>query len=331
MKALHAVLVITVLAAPVVAAHAQDAAPLRLVETIPLPGVAGRIDHMDIDLKGQRLFVAALGNTSLEVLDLHAGRHIRSITGLHEPQGVLFIPESRKIYVTNGQSGTVEMFNGVSLDLEKRITPFDDADNIRYDPVTRSLYVGYGNGALGILDAASGQRLADITLAGHPESLQLERSGPKVFVNVPTAQQIAVIDRDKRIVVKTWPLTGAQANFPMALDEAQHRLFVGFRKPAKLVVFDTESGKVVASLDSAGDTDDIFYDTARKRIYISCGEGFIDLFEQVDADHYKRVVKIPTAPGARTSLFVPELGRLYLAVPRQAGRAAEVRVYEVRS
>lgn len=329
MKAFHAVLLIA-LVSLTVPAHAQDTTPLRLVQTILLPNVTGRIDHLAIDLKSQRLFVAALGNNSLEVLDLQGGRLIRSIGGLHEPQGVLFISESRQIFVTNGQSGTVERFNGVSLDLEERVAPFDDADNIRYDPVTRSLYVGYGNGALGILDAANGQRFASITLAGHPESFQLERSGPRVFVNVPTAQQIAVIDREKRIVVKTWPLTGAQANFPMALDEPQHRLFIGFRKPAKLVVFDTESGKVVASLDSAGDADDIFYDAARKRIYISCGEGFIDLFEQVDADHYKRIVKIPTAPGARTSLFVPELGRLYLAVPRQAGRAAEVRVYEVQ-
>src|SRR5574337_2044101 len=330
MKRLHAVLLLA-LATPIVTAHAQDTTPLRHVTTIPLPGVTGRIDHLAIDLKGQRLFVAALGNDSLEVLDLHAGRHMRSIGGLREPQGVLFILASRQIVVTNGQSGTVDMLNGISLALEKRVASFDDADNIRYDPATNSLYVGYGNGALGILDAANGQRLADITLAGHPESLQLERSGPRVFVNVPTAQQIAVIDREKRIVVKTWPLTGAQANFPMALDEPQHRLFVGFRKPAKLVVFDTESGKVVASLDSAGDTDDIFYDAARRRIYISCGEGFIDVVEQVDADYYKRVAKIPTAPGARTSLFVPELGRLYLAVPRQAGRAAEVRVYDVRS
>lgn len=329
MKRLHAVLLLA-LATPIVTAHAQGPTPLRLVQTIALPNVAGRLDHLAVDLKGERLFVAALGNNSLELLDLHAGRPIRSIGGLHEPQGVLFIPESRQIVVTNGQSGTVEMFNSVSLALEKRVASFDDADNIRYDPATNSLYVGYGNGALGILDAANGQRLADITLAGHPESFQFERSGPRVFVNVPTAQQIAVLDREKRIVVKIWPLKGAQANFPMALDDPQHRLFVGFRKPAKLVVFDAESGKVVASLDSAGDADDIFYDAARRRIYISCGEGFIDVVEQVDADHYKRVAKIPTAPGARTSLFVLELGRLYLAVPRQAGRAAEVRVYEVQ-
>lgn len=329
MKTLHAVL-LTALAVPILTAHAQDTTLFRHITTIPLPGVEGRIDHLAIDLKGQRLFVAALGNSSLEVLDLQAGRHIRSVAGLHEPQGVLFIPESKRIFVTNGQSGTVDMFNGVSLNLEKRVTPFDDADNIRYDTATNYLYVGYGNGALGILDAANGQRLADITLAGHPESFQLERSGPRVFVNVPTAEHIAVIDREKLIMVKTWPLTGAQGNFPMALDEAQHRLFVGFRKPAKLIVFDTESGKVVTSLDSAGDADDVFYDAARRRIYISCGEGFIDIFEQIGAYHYKRVAKISTAPGARTSLFVPELGRLYLAVPRQASRAAEVRVYEVQ-
>lgn len=329
MKAFHAVL-LAALAAPIGAAHAQDTAPLRHVTTIPLPGVKGRIDHLAVDRKGQRLFVAALGNNSLEVLDLHEGRHIRSISGLHEPQGVLFIPESKKLFVTNGQSGTVDMFNGDSLNRERRVTLFDDADNIRYEAATKYIYVGYGSGALGIIDAATGLRVGDITLAGHPESFQLERSGPRVFVNVPTAQQIAVIDREKRIVVATWPVKGAQAHFPMALDEINHRLFVGFRKPARLIVFDTESGKAVARLDSSGDADDIFYDAAHRRIYMSCGEGFIDVVEQADADHYKTVAKIPTAQGARTSLFVPELRRLYLAIPRHAGRAAEVRVYEVQ-
>jgi hypothetical protein len=205
----------------------------------------------------------------------------------------------------------------------------DDADNIRYDPVTKHNYVGYADGALGIIDARSNKHIGDIKLEGHPESFQLERSGSRIFVNIPTANHIVVVDREKRVAVKNWSFTGARANFPMVLDETHRLLFVGFRKPAKLIVFDTESGKVVTDLDIAGDPDDIFYDAVHKRIYISCGEGFINVFEQRDANHYKTIAQILTASGARTSLFVPELNRFYLAVPRHGSQRAEIRVYEV--
>jgi hypothetical protein len=321
---------LTALAASTIGAQVQGVAPLRMVQTIPLPNVKERIDHLAVDLIGRRLFVAALGNNTVEAIDLRAGKRIHTIRGLHEPQGVHFVPELGKIFVTNGQTGAVEIFNGDSFNLDNRVEFSEDADNIRYDPATKKMYVGYGKGALGIIDAASGQRLGDIKLAGHPESFQLEKSGPRIFVNVPTAHHIAVVDRDKRLVVATWRLMGTRANFPMALDETRHRVFVGFRKPAKLAVFDTESGRSVAMLDSAGDCDDLFYDAERRRIYMSCGEGSIDVFEQRDADHYKAIVKIPTASGARTSLFVPELNRLYLAVPQRANQGAEIRVYEVQ-
>ncbi len=323
-------LLLIALAAPIIIAQAQERTSLRLVQTIPLPNVKGRIDHLAVDLKGRRLFIAALGNDTVEVLDLHAGTHIRTISGFHEPQGVIFIPESNKIFVTNGQSGAVKIFNGDSFALDATVRFSGDADNIRYDAVSNQIDVGYGKGALGILEATSGTRLGEITLQGHPESFQLEKSGPRIFVNVPTARHIAVVDRERRAVIATWPLKDGQANFPMALDETNHRLFVGVRKPPRLVVHDTKSGKVVVRLDSAGDADDIFYDPARRRIYVSCGEGFIDVFEQGDADHYRRIAKIPTASGARTSLFAPELNRLYLAVPRRGSQGAELRVYEVQ-
>ena len=329
MRMLSTVL-LTALAASTIGAQVQGAAPLRMVQTIPLPNVKGRIDHLAVDLEGQRLFVAALGNNTLEAIGLQPGKRIHTISGLHEPQGVLYIPEFRKIFVTNGQTGSVEIFNGDSFKLDTNVTFPEDADNIRYDPATKYIYVGYGKGALGIIDVASGKRLGDIKLAGHPESFQLEKSGPRIFVNVPTANHIAVIDREKRLVVAKWPLENTRANFPMALDETRHRLFVGFRKPAKLAVFDTESGRSVAMLDSAGDCDDVFYDAVHRQIYMSCGEGSIDIFEQRGADHYKAIARIPTASGARTSLFVPELNRLYLAVPQHAGRGAEIRVYEVQ-
>jgi len=329
MKRLHSIFLIG-LTALAVRAQAEEPTPLRLVQTIPLPNVEGRIDHMAVDLKGQRLFIAALGNNTVEVLDLRAGKRIRSITGLHEPQGVGFIPEFNKIFVANAKSGACEVFDGSSFKPIKSIKFSDDADNIRYDAAARRVYVGYGTGGLGIIDAATGDQLGEIKLEGHPESFQLEKSGPRIFVNIPTSQKITVVDREKRAATMTWPTSAATANFPMALDETHHRLFVGFRKPAKIIVFDTEAGKVVANLDSAGDADDIFYDSSRRRVYISGGEGFLSIFQQNDPDHYKPMTKIPTATGARTSFFVPELNRLYLAVPHRGTQRAEVRVYEAQ-
>ena len=310
--------------------EAEEAGPLRLIQTIPLRNVEGRIDHMAVDLKGERLFIAALGNNTVEIVDLRAGKHMETITGLHEPQGVGFVPEFNKIFIANAQSGACEVFDGSSFKRIKSIKLSDDADNIRYDAAARRVYVGYGSGGLGIVDAATGDQLGEIKLDGHPESFQLEKSGPRIFVNIPTSQKIAVVDREKRAATASWPTAGATANFPMALDETHHRLFVGFRKPAKLSVFDTESGKVVINLDSPGDADDIFYDGTRQRIYISGGDGFIGIIQQQDADHYKTLTKIPTASGARTSLFVPELGRLYLAVPHRGTQRTEIRVYEAQ-
>jgi hypothetical protein len=309
--------------------QAQNPLPLQLVQTIPLPHVEGRIDHLDVDLKGQRLFIAALGHNTVEILDLKAGKPIHSITGLHEPQGIAFVPESNKIFVTNGQSGTCDIFEGNSFQLIHRIESLGDADNIRYDATTQLIYIGYGDGALALVDATSDKYLGDIKLEGHPESFQLEKQGPRIFVNIPSAHHIAVVDREKRTVLAKWPLKNAQANFPMALDETHHRLFVGFRKPPKLMVFDTETGQVVAELTGVGDSDDIFYDPMHRRIYGIGGEGFIDVFEQKDADHYERVTKIPTASGARTGLFVPQFNRIYLAVPHRGNQKAEIRVYEV--
>jgi len=318
------------LAALAVRAQAEEPTLLRLVQSIPLPDVEGRIDHMAVDLKGQRLFVAALGNNTVEVLDLREGKRIRSITGLHEPQGVGFIPEFNKLFVANAKDGACDVFDGSSFKLLKSVKFSDDADNIRYDASARRIYVGYGSGGLGIIDAATGDHLGDIKLDGHPESFQLEKSGPRIFANIPTSQKIAVVNREKGATATAWPTAGATANFPMALDETHHRLFVGFRKPAKLAVFDTESGKIVANLDSAGDADDIFYDSSRRRVYVSGGEGFLSIFEQPSPDNYTRMVKIPTAAGARTALFVPELNRLYLAIPHRGSQRAEVRVYEAQ-
>jgi DNA-binding beta-propeller fold protein YncE len=310
------------------ALQAAAADMLRQVQVIPLPEVEGRIDHLGVDVQGQRLFVSALGNNSLEVLDLRAGKRLASITGLAEPQWVYYVPEAHKIFVANGDDGTSRIFDSSSYKLIDAVKFPSDADNVRYEASQNRIYVGCGKGALGILDAATGRRIADIPLRDHPESFRLETSGPRVFVNVSNANHsIAVIDRVKGTVIPTWTLD-AQANFPMTLDEADNRLLVVTRHPARLIVLDTKSGKTVTSVPTVGDADDAFYDAAHKRVYVSGGEGFIDVFSQDDPDHYQSAGRISTAAGARTSLFVSELNRLYLAVSHRGKQESEIWVYE---
>ncbi len=310
---------------PAVLAQATDM--LKLTKTIPLADVKGRFDHFAADVEGKRLFVAALGNNTLEVIDLAACKRLRSISGLHKPTGTVFLPEANQIGVANGDDGTFKLFDGITYQLVNNLRGLEDADNVRRDRNTKLVYVGYGGGALVVLDGSGTQRHTDIKLPAHPESFQLETNGPRIFVNVPDAKQVAVIDRQKKDLVATWSMEKFQANFPMALDEGNHRLFVGCRNPARLVVLDTTSGKVVSDLVIVRDTDDLFYDAKRKRIYVTGGEGFIDVIEQLDADHYKMRERIPTRAGARTSFFSAELNEFYLAVPQRNGQDAEIRIY----
>lgn len=309
-------------------ATAANPEPLKLVQTIPLPGVKGRFDHFSVDAKGNRLFVAALGNNTIEVVDLAAGKRIRSIPGMSKPQGVLYLEEQDRIAVANGGDGTFKLCNSRSFDLLKSIGSLEDADNMRFDSKRKRIYVGYGSGALAVVDPFTLEHSEAVKLAGHPESFQLEKKGSRIFANVPDANQIAVIDRDKEKVLTSWPMKEFQANFPMALDEANHRLFVGCRKPARLVVFDTEAGKPVADLAISGDTDDLFYDAKRKRIYVSCGEGSLDVISQDSAETYKLLTKLHTSSGARTCFYSSDLDRLCLAVPDRGNQKAEIRVYQ---
>jgi len=303
-------------------------ATLKLIQTVVLPGVTGRWDHFAIDTKGQRLFVAALGNNTLEVVDIAAGKRLKSIAGLHKPTGVVYLANPNQVGVANGDDGTFKLLDGVSYDVAKSLGSLDDADNVRFDPKAGMIYVGYGSGALGVIDAATMRLTGSIKLAAHPESFQLESGGARVFVNVPDAQQVAVIDRQKQSVTATWPMTEFQANFPMALDEANHRLFIGCRKPARLVVLDTATAKPVTSMAISEDTDDLFYDATRKRLYISCGEGYLDVVAQRDPDHYERTGRVATVPGARTCFYSAQLDRLWLAVPQRGTQPAEIRTYQ---
>jgi DNA-binding beta-propeller fold protein YncE len=320
---------ILMLCSAVLCVGAAEPVTLRLTKTIPLPGVNGRFDHFAEDVKGKRLFVAALGNDTLEVLDVAAGKHVRSITGLHMPTGVVFLPELNQIGVANGTDGTFKVFEGTSYELINNVRGLEDADNARFDAKTKLIYNGYGDGALAIIDSTTMKQTGNIKLAAHPESFQLETKGSRIFVNVPDAKQIAVIDREKRTVTATWPMDRFQANFPMALDEAHHRLFVGCRRPARLVVFDTATGRLVTDLPLSGDTDDLFYDGALERLYISCGEGFVDVIDQIALDHYELRERIPTRAGARTSFFSAALNEYFVAFPKRGSQDAEIQVFQL--
>jgi DNA-binding beta-propeller fold protein YncE len=310
---------------------AQAGPPLKLVQTIPMPGVEGRIDHLSVDVRGRRLFVSALGNNTVEVLDLASGKDIHSITGMHEPQGVLYVPESGRIFIANGDDGSVRVLDGRSYKVLSTVHFPSDADDIRYDAAHKLVYVGYGSGGLGVLDGMTGKELGTIPLRGHPEAFEVTDGGARIYVNVPTAKEIAVADWNRRYVVQRWPMENYRDNFPMAFDKVEHRLFVVCRRPAELLVLDVESGKMVEHLGVAGDADDVYYDEARRRIYVSGGQGVITVVDQVDADHYRLRDTVSTAPGARTSLFVPALSRFYLAVPHRGARGAEMRVYAVNN
>jgi DNA-binding beta-propeller fold protein YncE len=313
----------------VVAVHAQDDPPLQLKQTIPLPGVEGRIDHFAFDAAGERLFVCALGNNTVEVLDLRKGERVHSITGLGAPQGIAYIPERDRLFIANDKGGVCRIYDAKSYQTVGEINFKDDADNVRYDDSSKRIYVGFGSGGIGIINEADGKQIASIKLAAHPEAFELEKQGRRVFVNLPNARHVAVIDRDKGEVINTWKTDLAFGNFPMALDEANHRLFVGCRLPSNLVVLDTESGKVIAKIDISDDSDDLFYDSKCHRIYVICGAGKIDIIEQADTNTYKALAKIDTADGARTGLFVPERDSLFVAVPHRGSQQAEIRRYQI--
>jgi DNA-binding beta-propeller fold protein YncE len=318
--------VIVILLASSALAWGQASQPLRLEKTVELPEVQGRIDHLSVDVKGQRLFVSALGNNTVEVVDIKAGKRVKTISGLQEPQGVLYVPASDHLYVANAKDGSVRIFDGSSYAPLKTLDYGDDADNLRYDSGHKRIYVGYGSGALGEIDDQD-NKAGEIKLDAHPESFQLEKDSPRIYVNLPKSRKIAVLDREKRTIIATWPIGMALANYPMALDQADHRLFVITRYPARLLVFDTNTGHTIQRLPAVGDCDDVFYDQTRKRIYASGGEGSISVFEQQDPDHYNESARITTVKGARTGFFSPDLDRLFLAVRRQGAQAAAIQVF----
>jgi DNA-binding beta-propeller fold protein YncE len=318
---------LALLLAPMGLTFGQGSGGLSLKSRIDLPNVNGRIDHFSADVKGHRIFVSALGNHTVEILDVQSGKRLGTIPDLAEPQGVYYAPSTNRLFVACALDGATKVFDaGANKLLDTAKFPAD-ADNIRNDARGRRIIVGYGDGALAFLDA-NGKKTGEIPLDAHPESFQLETTGTRVFVNVPDRKEIEVADLAKNAVLAKWPVTSALKNYPMALDESRHRLLIGCRAPARMLVFNTETGKQTASVDIAGDTDDLFYDAGKGRVYVIGGQGFVDVFEQKDADQYNRVARQSTAPGARTGLFVAEWGELFVAVPHRDGQRAEVLVYE---
>jgi len=301
----------------------SDAVPLQLETKMPLGDVRGRIDHMAVDLKRQRLFVAELGNDSVGIVDLQNRKLIHRIAGLKEPQGVGYEPSSDTLYVANARDGSVQLFEGSDYKANGRIELGSDADNIRVDAATHRLVVGYGSGALAVIDPATRSKVEDISLRAHPEGFQIDPDTGQIFVNVPDDRGIAVVDRISQKQTAKWPIGNRSANFPMALDHARRQVLVIFRAPAELGVFSMTDGKPTATVETCGDADDLFVDAKRNRIYVSCGAGFVDVLEAKDAT-YRRIARIPTVSGARTSFFVPEMDRLFVAVRASSREPAAI-------
>jgi DNA-binding beta-propeller fold protein YncE len=311
---LSALTVAAIAAADIAWAQANDAA-LRIEAKIPLGDVRGRIDHMAADIDRKRLFVAELGNDTVGIVDIGEAKVLQVLGGLKEPQGVGYLPTTDTLYVANGGDGSLRLFQGPNYTASVRIDLGSDADNVRVDQPRQHVVVGYGNGALTVIDGAKRNKITEIRLPAHPEGFQLDPSTARAFVNLPNARGIAVVDLSSSKVTAIWPVGGASANFPMALDSESSHVLAVFRNPPKLGVFDNRDGSIVRMVDTCGDADDLFLDAKRHRVYVSCGAGVIDIF---DARSYERVSRIPTVSGARTSLLVPELDRLFLAV-RAAG------------
>jgi DNA-binding beta-propeller fold protein YncE len=308
--------------------RSQNVEPLRLEKKVSLPGVTGRIDHFSADIGGRRLFVAALGTGSVEVVDAERAERISEIKGLKEPQGLLYDSERNRLYVATGGDGKVRIYDGKSLGLESTLDFGDDADNLRMDPKFGEVWVGSGNGEIGIIDS-SGQKVGTISLGSHPESFQFDEAADRIYANVPKQLGVAVIDWKKRAVIGKWALGLSFANYPMALDRANRRLFVGCRLPARLVVIDTTSGQIIKALATVGDADDVFYDEKRRCIYVVGGEGAIEVIRQRSPDEYEPAGRTTTASGARTGYWWPSSDRLYVAAPANRGQTAAVLVYAV--
>jgi DNA-binding beta-propeller fold protein YncE len=322
--------------------HEQEPAnmPLRLLQTIPMPGVKGRLDHLDVDVRGQRLFVSGLENGSVEVVDLQAGKWLRRILGFKKPQGIAYVAALNKLFIASGDDGMVRVFRGDTFALLDSIQLELGPNRVAYDPGRKLLYAGHGGkdagkdyGEVGIIDATQDVKVADVQVAAHPAELLLNRSGDTLFVLIPAASKIQVIDTKKRKVVCTWPVS-SQRPGDAAFDESAKRLFLGTHVPPQMIAMDSTTGKEVANLPTMEGMDGVYFDSKLGRIYVSGGRGFdvgfVYVYQQQDQDHYTQIGTVPTRPGAGTSFWSPELDRYYIAAPANDKDDAAILVYEPR-
>ncbi len=317
---------------------AQEKTPLKLVATIPLPGLKdGDFDHFAADVAGQRLFLTDEENDKLDVLDTKTNQRVHTMQDIKAPHAILFRPDLKKLFVVEGDASAVKVYDSNSFKPLGEIKVSIDADSIAYDAATKYMYVVNGGreahtpySLISVIDTDNAKKLRDIKiLTNHVEAIILEKSGPRMFINLTGKNSVGVMDRNKAALTATWPLpAGDKLNVAMAFDEANRRLFIVTRTPGKLVVLDSDNGKVIADLPAVGLVDDAVYDAQHKRIYLA-GDQYLDVFVQKDADHYALQSRIPGAFRAKTGILVPEWNRYYLAVPHHAGKEAEVRVYEV--
>ena len=320
-----AIFVLAVVLLPAIGWAQTSSQPLVLENKIPLGEVSGRIDHLGIDWARRRLFVAELGNDSLGVVDLAAGAVARRIPRMSEPQGVAYVRFADSVFVANGGDGSVRVLRGDDLASVGRIELGGDADNVRVDPNRRRVVVGYGKGALAVIDPATRTKTAEIRLKAHPEGFQIDETGTGAFVNVPDAGEIEIVDFAAGSTLSL-PMRGARSNFPMAIDAEARRVLSVFRSPPTMMALAIPDGSVVAKVETCGDADDVFVDRQRGHVYVSCGEGAVDVFER-DRAGYRRLARVPTVAGARTSLFVPDLDRLFVAARATSSEPAAIWVF----
>ena len=316
-------------------ARSQEAPPLKLAQTLTLPAdIKGNFDHFGVDLKNDRLFATPEGYKAVLVFELKSGKPIHTITGIGKPHAVLYREDLNRIYITDGDAGDLKIFDGKSYALLSSVKLLEDADSIGYDPKTKYLYIDNGGGdvhqtysMLSVVDTAAGKKVADIKVDGDTlEAMMLDNASPRIFLNNKAKNQVDVIDRDKRTLLTSWPVTKSKTNVAMAYDAANHRLFIGCRGGG-IVVIDTDSGKEITVLEITKGVDDMVFDPASKRLYASC-DGDADVYQQTDANSYKSLGKVPTGALARTALLVPELHRYFVAVPQKGSSSAEIKVYE---
>jgi len=303
---------------------------LTLEKEIAMPKVKGRIDHMAVNLKEKILYVAALGNNTVEVIDLEKGLVIKSIEGVEEPQGIVYIPEQNEIVVASGGNGDCVFFNASSFENIATIHLLGDADNIRYDASERKMYVGYGNGGIAMIDPIAHKQIGNVKLPAHPESFQLDKKNKKLYVNLPDDHSISVIDLKSFSLANTWKISNYRANFPMALDTSKNLVIVGYRHPSLLVSYDGNNGNQVSTNELTGDIDDIFYHADKQEIIASGGDGSINIFKRENETAFKKIADIPTRKGARTCLLIPSLQYFVLAQRADSKKPAIIAVYKIK-